>query len=368
MKKTIFKPLSNLASVNIGDANNYFGPKKNFLVAIHDDINHLILNMTNNCVICDKPLGYAGLKPSVCGEVLCTHSHESYGLGLSLHSDLEHNPTVVDMLVSMAVAACGHPQGLDPFPSGIQIEKEGTTHSFTCGDAQKNSAQVLSIAELLPTVQELVDYSQNGNLKDILNSRSPLAFPLLRWIVSSNRSHLAPLPNHIKEMSTDYQFILVSNNPEKERIFRELKKETAMKNKGKGSFYAFHGSPFYNWHSILRIGLKNFSNTKRMAHGAAYGPGIYLAQNSNLSFSYTQNYRSWSKSALGNSARCIALCEVIDKRSDQNLIKNSAGNGIYVVTDENLVTTRYFFFYSGNNQTVSLSADSLKLPENIYSE
>ncbi len=41
-----------------------------------------------------------------------------------------------------------------------------------------------------------------------------------------------------------------------------------------------------NWHSILRIGLRNYSNTPLMSAGAAYGPGIYLAPNSNVSIGY----------------------------------------------------------------------------------
>ena len=40
-----------------------------------------------------------------------------------------------------------------------------------------------------------------------------------------------------------------------------------------GSQYAFHGSPLWNWHSILRSSLRNLSNTELMTTGAAYGAG-----------------------------------------------------------------------------------------------
>ena len=43
-------------------------------------------------------------------------------------------------------------------------------------------------------------------------------------------------------MNTPYQYILCSSNPEKEKIFREKRAKVAKSLKGKGSFYAFHGS------------------------------------------------------------------------------------------------------------------------------
>jgi len=74
-------------------------------------------------------------------------------------------------------------------------------------------------------------------------------------------------------MNTSYQYVLVSDNPQKEALFRKKRAEVAHKKGGRGSFYAFHGSPIGNWHSILRAGLKNYSNTPKMRCGAAYGPG-----------------------------------------------------------------------------------------------
>lgn len=36
----------------------------------------------------------------------------------------------------------------------------------------------------------------------------------------------------------------------------------------------------------MRMGLKNYSNTKMMSAGAAYGPGIYMAKDATTSFGY----------------------------------------------------------------------------------
>lgn len=91
-----------------------------------------------------------------------------------------------------------------------------------------------------------------------------------------------------------------SSPPEKEKQFQELKAKH-------GSFYAFHGSGFGNWHSILRVGLKNYSGTDLMSTGKsltdvlsqwvgqAYGAGIYLSPSSSTSLGY----------ARVGSVRCI---------------------------------------------------------------
>lgn len=52
--------------------------------------------------------------------------------------------------------------------------------------------------------------------------------------------------------------------------------------------YLFHGSLKSNWASILSNGLKNYSGTQNMRNGAAYGSGVYLSNNINLSQSYSQ--------------------------------------------------------------------------------
>jgi poly [ADP-ribose] polymerase 6/8 len=89
-------------------------------------------------------------------------------------------------------------------------------------------------------------------------------------------------------MNTPHQYVLLSSPPEKEQQFQRLKQQHK-------SFHAFHGSGFGNWHSILRIGLRNYSNTPLMSAGAAFGPGIYLAPDSGTSLGYARTTGSWSK-------------------------------------------------------------------------
>jgi poly [ADP-ribose] polymerase 6/8 len=66
-----------------------------------------------------------------------------------------------------------------------------------------------------------------------INNLDVLAFPLLRWVVSSNRSHLKKLEKNemVSQMNTTHQYLLMSSTPEKEKRFQALKKKH-------GSFYA----------------------------------------------------------------------------------------------------------------------------------
>ena len=42
-------------------------------------------------------------------------------------------------------------------------------------------------------------------LKAVLDDINPLCFPLLRWIITSNRAHLTPLPqNQVGEISLKF--------------------------------------------------------------------------------------------------------------------------------------------------------------------
>ena len=61
------------------------------------------------------------------------------------------------------------------------------------------------------------------------------------------------------------QYRLTVSSTAAVRQFEEAKRQ-------KGSFYAFHGSPLYNWHSILRSSLRNCSDTALMSTGKVRSP------------------------------------------------------------------------------------------------
>ncbi|KAI6657990.1 Poly polymerase 6 [Oopsacas minuta] len=311
---------------------------------------HYILNrvptLNDFCVICDETHLFANgamLKPTVCARELCSFAFQTLGVMADVADSIATGPEVVELLVAMCNAASlsnRREDILDPYPTVVDPTNP---KQFALHPKEKNFKKVekamgfvLQELKALPTV-----------LKDRLDSLDQNSFPLLQWVLASNRCHIVKLSpdRQIKSMGTTHQFLLLSAPPAKEAEFRKLK----LKNK---SIYAFHGSRLENWHSIMRNGLMNASGTKFQLNGAAYGSGIYLSPHASVSFGYSGIHGGHASTADKKKGRptmlssqnlnCIALCEVIDSSK----IKKS-GN-IWVLGEADHVVTRFFFVYEDN--------------------
>jgi poly [ADP-ribose] polymerase 6/8 len=217
-------------------------------------------------------LGFDGMKPTVCDKDLCMHSLDQYSLGIDIIDELKNSETF-DLLVSMtflAASMCVATNGtrdVSPSPSRIQ--------ELNSSSAMNTANAILDVYAKIPSISQIITEC-NGDvklMKKYLDKCHESAFPLIHWIISSNRAYIVPVPTDQKIGQLNgvcEQFILVSSNPEVEGNFRKMRSKF-------GSFYAFHGSASGNWHSILREGLKILSGTSKMSAGAAYGNGIYTA-------------------------------------------------------------------------------------------
>ena len=256
----------------------------NFIKGLYYYINYKLVNCSNNCVICDSMLGYQAVKPTICDKELCKHSLSTYGIGIDIMGELNHNPKTIDLLLSLLHSGATMSQNnstreMDPFPFNIH-EK----YNFGKKGSKKAYSKILKVVNLIPSIDSMIKLAKNDKklLKSGLSKYHELAFPLLRWTISSNRSYLAIPPKNlcIKQIPKHIQqFLMISGSPEKEIAFRKLKKKN-------GSFYGFHGSRIGNWSNILRVGLKNYSGTSKMSAGAAYGNGVYFAKAMGTSLGY----------------------------------------------------------------------------------
>lgn len=307
----------------------------NIISQILQYMNHRLTCLTSYCIICDKPHSEAffGVKPVPCDNQECHFKFQELGIGANVMYEIENNPKMVDLLISMAVCAASSTRAellLDPFPTDFIDTRQ-----------QKRISALKQALDLLPPIKELSACNSEMGLRLKLNECSPYAYRLLRWIVATNRALLTELPQaqQMNSMDSAHQFRMASSPPEKEAKFVNLRQSN-------GSFYAFHGSLFENWHAILRKGLKNCSGTKFQLHGAAMGSGIYLASNSGVSIGYSRPGEGWKNSIFGSSVSCIALCEVAKSTATR---KNNYGGGIHVIPDEDAVCTRYFFVYPNSS-------------------
>lgn len=308
-----------------------------------------IPTLNNFCVICDKPHVFTSgsmLKPAVCSREICCWGFQQLGVGSDAAEEIATEAEVVDLLVSMAKvgvkSATRRELIFDPFP---QICDPDNKDVVVLSPQKKDWSLLEKLIDSIPSVQQMTQAEDFVSMKENMEGKhGKYAFPMLQWIISSNRSHIVQLNSSvsIKSMCTPYQYLLLSDSPEKEEIFRKHKKEH-------GTIFAFHGSSIENWHGILRKGLINASGTKWMSCGAAYGNGIYLSPAAATSFGYCGGGYGGNPIATKKDEQnryldctrpmtCIAICEVVDKDIRRN-------SDIWVHPHQDMVSTRFFFVF-----------------------
>jgi len=319
---------------------------------------HRVINANRYCIVCAQTMEFEGLKPAVCARQLCTMAFQELGVGFDLAQEIISHPELVDLLITLFYQAAT--TRTITFGAPLQIFKDyrGTRHSFRrATPISTNYASIKGLEDLgyldyerllaclsrIPSVSLLIEYAKRGTsfLRAQLDESDVLLFPLLQWILTSVRAHLRYLgPTEIvKPMQHAIaQFVMLSSSPEREARFQRLKRRAeAYRGPGNGSFFAWHGSPLPKWHSIMRVGLKNLSNTALMTTGAAYGPGIYMATDLMTSLGYCGGGARWKNSMFNQDILCISLCEVINHKDLK------PPSPYYVVQNEEWITTRVLF-------------------------
>lgn len=109
---------------------------------------------------------------------------------------------------------------------------------------------VLNTIRTVPPIETLQDWICACTLRENLE---PNVYSLLQWLVGGCQTHIQLLQPYERfaQFSTTLQFRLTLP-VDQETVFARNKAEL-------GSFYCFHGSAFENWHSILRLGVRNFN-------------------------------------------------------------------------------------------------------------
>ncbi|DBA94319.1 TPA: hypothetical protein ACH3X1_001928 [Trebouxia sp. C0004] len=237
-----------------------------------------LLKLGDHCIICDDLQLVSGVKPVACSKALCSHQFDEMGFGASM--DIIYNfPTVADLLISMAAAAASNPnmQHRQRFFACPNPPSDFVAQDLRHVNSQNpNGNMGIKWQELQQVLTDLPAVEKMAAAKDLhafLNKYDKYAFRLVRWILSTCRSHIVELDatEQIPGMN-GRQFKLFTNTFEREVAFQKLKLEQ------QGSCFLFHGSPFMKWHSIMRTCLQNFSNTQFMTSGAALGGGVYTAK------------------------------------------------------------------------------------------
>lgn len=256
----------------------------------------------------------------------------------------------------------------DPICRGTQLSNESIKLNFngnmkplhvTCSlynmdfdemsPAIKRSS-IMKLLDTVPSIEAMTQYLKEDGADKKLTSWggiTPPALDLLRWIVASNRSCIIQdnlEPQHLVSGMKDYiQFRLVHGAPDKEQRFLHAINEHAMKKKSKyPTIFGWHGSPVYNWHSILREGL----HYRQVSNGRACGDGVYMAKDFMTSLGYCrqvyEDNSEWPQSRL-KMTTVISLNEIVNATEQFQCTRPC-----YVVQQLDWIQPRYLFVGTSN--------------------
>ncbi|KAG7093449.1 hypothetical protein E1B28_007127 [Marasmius oreades] len=358
---------------------------------------------TRYCIVCHRRLetDYEALKPYVCGAKLCAYQYYTLNQGPSLEYEIIHNPRSVDLLVSLTYSAAVEGGLDDPLPVGLGLQvpepdiskvsdaptpmpaiaiagmplaqstpsaqsvlnevvslKDVPLHDFDSLGLKQMRASVAQLIDSLPGIDDMRKFLMRKRrtgkpvpkLVDCDPTVIPAAWKILRWIVGSCTAYLEEItdPNecvrNIESSWRQYRFSVGA--PDAEAKFKASVEEaqaTDTNCQQYPSLFAFHGSPLRNWHSIIRHGLW----FKTVAHGRAYGHGVYMAKEGTISLgTYSAGHRvgisGWRKSKIGATS-CAALVEVVNQPS-----KFVSNNPYYVVQHTQWLICRYLLVKTGS--------------------
>lgn len=324
-------------------ADDTFDPKdRTFLWRLFRHVQASLHVFTERCVVCNKQLPAPGLKPIPCDDPKCAFAFDELGVGSGL-DEIRVSPQTADLLILLTAAAVES--------DDVRKASMFTTVPNDFADRRASGLWTAHWELIKRAISQIPSVSDMQRLDDgaIRAMIGDPAFKLMRWIFSTNRAVLNVISeaDQMTQMRTPHQYAVIVDSVLKANRFQTLKSH-------RGSFYAFHGSGLGNWHAILRAGLRNFSNTSMMSTGAVMGSGIYLALNAATSAAYCRYQNSsWSKSSISGNVQCIALCEVIGK---------PPASGVAVIPDEEHVSVRFLFLYSGQSIPYVSAEDLAKTP------
>ena len=317
-------------------------------------IREALVQCTNLCIFCYKKHPIDSFRLRACTEDICEFRFDEIA-GFSVFAELRNHLESMQTDISIAAIAAnsGRAQNVfEPFPSFLLIDRQirgksgflsRDVHKYTPDmDKNKNLDKLKRLIASIPSPRWLLAASTDEkSLQENLNRNEGgrEVYKMLRFIVATNRlivqqltgsQRIPNLPNELE------QFIVTSHSPVTLRAFNEAKTNH-------GSFYAFHGSSIENWYSIIRNGLRNMSSSHMMTAGAAYGAGIYAAENMGTSLGYCGYTSSsathiWQHNNLDNK-HIMAIIEVINKNEYKH-------GGIYVIPNDQDVIIRYLLIFT----------------------
>ena len=203
-----------------------------------------------------------------------------------------------------------------PFPDFFRItSKQVTIEEGKKGElyTQEEYNNMKLILDTITDIRSVTTNVQKELVKYIIHTPIKMSY------------HGMTFCDHIKEYEFKY-------NPLKERI---------LDSKYKKRWYLYHGSVLGNWHSIVKNGIRNMSDTKLMSYGKAHGTGVYLSNDLSISYKYGLEYTKDNKAV--STTACVAVVEILE--DPEKYLKTT---GIYVIPNDKVLILRYLYMINKN--------------------
>ena len=260
------------------------------------------------CIVCSNALVSALWRSTTCSRQ-CSIKWRRASLEVRM-SDLSYDPRVVDLLVTAAYAAAS----------------ANVTQLLV--DCPLTGNVILSTVNQIPAITTL---QQAANTAVAVRQLGRSVELLLSWALHSYRGFLVSPTGPFSvcnNLAGVTEFLLVNPEPTLQDAFIKCGMPTRV---------VFHGTSLDRLYAILRGGLRILSGDNILQrHGAAYGQGIYAADEPSVAFNYAGQWRGgWTNSSF-QDVRVLLGCELAGQHTH-------ATPGIYVIPNEKAIMVRYIF-------------------------
>lgn len=315
--------------------NHFFGiiNKKYQIQELPDFLDNIInLVDTNYCIVCHKLLESQSESYIPCSNQICRYKFEEIIIGNPVIEFINRDREISGFLFESARDAILSDRKFDifePFPSYFTKNKTIINRDNLSKLSGKNldfEKDFDKLSDIINSINpdQIFDLIQNNSIKSDLELSNIIgqdSYILIRFILLSCKLNIEKLPDLFGYQNINLNIYQINYPLDKIQKFNK-------------SRYLFHGSKWQNWYSILRNGLKNCSGTHLMTAGAAYGPGVYLSDNINLSYGYgLVCHKSYS---------AVGVFEVAQSE------KFHKSQNIFVVTDEKSLIQKYLLLIKSN--------------------
>uniref|UniRef100_A0A3B4WY46 Poly(ADP-ribose) polymerase family member 6 n=1 Tax=Seriola lalandi dorsalis TaxID=1841481 RepID=A0A3B4WY46_SERLL len=167
-----------------------------FLVQIMRYAEQRMPTLNEYCVVCDEQHVFQNgpmLKPAVCTRELCVFSFYTLGVMSGATEDVATGAEVVDLLVAMCRAALQSSRKsiiFDPYPSVVDPYNP---KALAFSPKRKSYDRLQKALDNVLLIRRMAQ-GPHCEIKKQMDKIDPLAYPLLQWILASNRSHIVKLP------------------------------------------------------------------------------------------------------------------------------------------------------------------------------